>query len=240
MKTKLISILIAVIVLAIGLNCSFANNVKVRFEGNKEITYKITYNGIPSGYIIWRYSGKQKVKGRDADVISLEADTKILKLLNLTTQEKVFLDSLTFLPIKAERDLVFFGKKEIIEEIYDQDKGSVVITKTDSKTSKQILLQDKPIHNILELLYFFPEDVPLVKGKWMNFNLPAQKVRIKMIGEKVLKINGGKENTYLLIGRGAKRFTLWLDKKTRLPLRLDFITWAGKVTIVRKNKHHGS
>lgn len=240
MKAKISSIIIAALILIIGLSCSFANSIKSRFEDDKKITYKVTYNGIPSGYIIWRYSGKREVNGKDAILVTLEADTQILKLLNLTTNEKVFLDSETYLPLKVQRDLVFFGKKEVIEEIYYQDEGKVVIKKINSKTTKQILKQDKPIHNILELLYFFPKDIQLQKEQWLDFNLPTQKLKIKMIGERALRVNGGKEDAYFLLGRGARRFNLWLERKTRLPLRVDFITLAGKITIVRENDSHDS
>ncbi len=240
MRARVSSILIAILVLAVGFNRSFANNIKARFEDDKKITYKVTYNGIPSGYIIWKYSGKQEVNGKEAIVVVLEADTQILKLLNLTTNEKVFLDSETYLPLKVQRDLVFFGKKEVIEEIYYQDKGEIVIKKINSKTTKQVLKQDKPIHNILDLLYFFPKNIQFQKGKWIDFNLPTQKLKIKMIGERTLRINGGKEDAYLLLGRGARRFNLWLDKKTRLPLRVDFITLAGKITIIQQEDKHDS
>jgi len=47
-------------------------------------------------------------------------------------------------------------------------------------------------------------------------------------------VNGINRNTYFLVGRGAKRFSLWLDKEKKMPLRLEFISLAGKITVVRK------
>ncbi len=231
---KLRNIIVLAIVFCIFNNLSFADGVKTRFASNKKIVYKVSFNGLPSGQIEWRYLGRKKINGRQADIVSVKANTKILKLLNLTSSEKVFLDSITHLPIRVERDVVFFGKKEIIEEIYNQEDGYVLINRSNSGTHQDTLYQDKPIHNILELLYFFPQDIKLIEGKWMYFNLPNQKVRIKMVKEKTLKINGNRKEAYFLIGRGAKRFNLWLDKEKRLPLRLDFISLAGKITILRK------
>jgi hypothetical protein len=137
--------------------------------------------------------------------------------------------------LKVERSVVLFGKKESISEIYDQDKGTVRITRRNSEVKEDILQQDKPIQNILSLLYFFPQDQPLKKGAWMVFNLPTQVIKIKFVKERLLDTDSKKEETYFLIGRGAKRFSLWLDKKTRLPLRLEFILPVGKVSIKRIN-----
>ena len=223
-------------IIGINENSVFGEGIEARFKGEKKINYSIFYNGVPSGYIEWEYLGRRDLEGAAVDVLLVNSDTKILKLLNLTSKERVFLDSGTHLPVKVERDIVFFGRKEVISETYNQDSGYIKIRRNDPKKTESILYQDKPIHNILELLYFFPGNVELEAGKWMSFNLPAQKVKIKMVRERVLKINGKKFNTHFMIGRGAKRFNLWLDKEDKMPLRLEFITLAGKITILRKGE----
>ena len=217
-----------------GEGFALAEGIEVRFQSKEKLTYSVYFNGIPSGYIEWKYLGRQEVDGITVDVLSVNSDTNIFNLLNLDSKEKVFLDSKTCLPVKVERDIVFFGKKEIIEETYDQEKGQIKIKRSSSKEPEDELMQDIPIHNILELLYFFPQDVALEAGKWMTFNLPTQKIKIKMVKERVLKVNGVNRDTYFLTGRGAKRFSLWLDKEEKMPLRLEFITLAGKITVVRK------
>ncbi len=57
-----------------------------------------------------------------------------------------------------------------------------------------------------------------------------------MVRKRTLKIKGKKFDTFFLVGRGAKRFNLWLDIVEKIPLRLEFITLAGKVTILRKGE----
>jgi len=54
-----------------------------------------------------------------------------------------------------------------------------------------------------------------------------------MVSERQLAVGKEQRDTYFLIGRGAKRFSLWLDKENRLPLRLEFILPLGKVIIRR-------
>ncbi len=211
----------------------FCQGIEERFKGLKKLTYKVYYNGMFSGYIYWSYQGKEKIGKREADVLRVSSDTKIFKLLDLTSDEEVYLDSETHLPLKVERNILMFGKKELIEEIYNQEKGYVQIVRKGDVVKEEILRQQTPIHNILALLYFFPESIKLEKDKWMIFNLPTQKIKIKFIEERMLKVGKDKQNTYFLLGRGAKRFSLWMDKTTRLPLRIEFVSILGKLSIVR-------
>ena len=239
MRTFNITIIIVGVVFAVigslfGQGFALAENIEARFQNKDKLVYSVFFNGVLSGYIEWEYRGRQKVDGVTVDVLSVNSDTNIFNLLELDSKERVFLDSQTSLPIKVERDIVFFGKKEIIEETYDQERGEIKIKRKNSKEPEEMLTQDTPIHNILELLYFFPQDVALEPDQWMIFNLPTQKIRIKMVKERVLKMNGIDWDTYFLVGRGAKRFSLWLDKEEKMPLRLEFISLAGKITVVRK------
>jgi len=234
---RLKTILVLLVIFSLKtVSFSFAESIESRFRNKEKLVYKIYYNGVPSGKIEWKYLGKQSIKEGEAEVLLLSSKAKLLKLLNLTSKEKVFLDSKTCLPLRVERNVALFGKKETITEIYDQENGFVTIKKSRSKTSEEKIYQDAPIHNILELLYFFPQGIELKPNGWMEFNLPTQKVRIKMVGERRLRINGKSKDTYLLVGRGAKRFNIWLDKEKRLPLRLEFITITGKITIKRVGK----
>jgi len=239
MRTFNITIIIVGVVFAVigslfGQGFALAENIEARFQNKDKLVYSVFFNGVLSGYIEWEYRGRQKVDGVTVDVLSVNSDTNIFNLLELDSKERVFLDSQTSLPIKVERDIVFFGKKEIIEETYDQERGKIKIKRKNSKEPEEMLSQDTPIHNILELLYFFPQDLVLEPDQWMIFNLPTQKIRIKMVKERVLKMNGIDWDTYFLVGRGAKRFSLWLDKEEKMPLRLEFISLAGKITVVRK------
>ena len=226
-------IIILFLSFSIFLSSVFAKTVQERFKGKDEIAYDVSFNGMYSGQIKWQYLGTETINNEIADVLLVSSDTKILSFLDLTSEEKVFLAQSTHLPIKVKRDILMFGKKELIEETYNQENGCVKIVRTNGKIKEEILYQDKPINNILALLYFFPEDRELKEGEWMAFNLPTQKVRIKMVEERLLKVGKKSMNTYFLVGRGAKRFNLWLDKKSRLPLRIDFIVPLGKIIIRR-------
>lgn len=212
----------------------FSQSIEERFKGKDKLSYRVYFNAIPSGTIEWEYMGREVIDGKQAEVLYINSDTKILKFLDMTSKEKVYLDSETHLPLKVERDILLFGNKELIEELYDQDEGKVTIVKTiDNESQKEVLQPGKPVHNILALLYFFPEDIELKQGEFLTFNLPTQKVKIKILPPRPVRGDKEKKEAFFLKGRGAKRFNLWLDKEERLPLRLEFIVPLGKVTILQ-------
>jgi hypothetical protein len=212
----------------------FAKSIEERLGGKDSIYYEVAFNGMSAGFVEWKYLGKEEINGREVEVLSVSSDTKILAFFDLTSSERVYLDSKTYLPVQVERDVLLFGKKEIIVERYEQEAGKVYIERVADTTTREELRQDKPIHNILALLYFFPDNNPFKPGKWLDYNLPTQKIRIKMVRERALNTAAGEKDTYFLLGRGAKRFSLWLDKENRLPLRLEFVFPLAKVTITRK------
>jgi hypothetical protein len=225
-----------VIIIFTGINLVWAQGIKDKFKDNDTLAYKVSFNGMRVGVIEWKYLGQGKVEEKPVDILSVTSDTKILSLFDMTSSERVYLDSQTHLPLKVERDLVVSGKNEIIKEMYDQDRGQVRIIRKGKNAGEEIYNPGKPIHNILDLLYFFPKSLELDPAKWMHFNLPTQTIRIKFIRERKLKINRKVEDTYFLLGRGSKRISLWMDKENRLPLRIEFIFPIGKVVITRKPK----
>lgn len=210
---------------------TFALQIKDRFGVGTKLTYKVYFNGIASGHLVWEYLGCEKIAGHNTEIIAMNSDANIAVIIDLKGNDKVFLDSGTLLPVKVERDIIVFGKKEVIQELYDQKRGEVKIIKNGKET---IIKQEPPIHNILALLYFFPKNTPLKKGEEMTFNLPTQKVKIKMHEEREIDTGKEKRKTYLLIGRGAKRFNMWLDVKDNLPARIEFILPVGKITVIRQ------
>ncbi|MCF7916847.1 MAG: hypothetical protein K9L61_03630 [Candidatus Omnitrophica bacterium] len=235
---SLVTVFIFVSFLSLSFNLYAEDNNQQPIIDLEKIEYNVSFNGIPSGYIIWKYLGQKTIDGRQVDVLLVESDTNILKFLDLVSSEKIYLDSKTHLPVKVKRNVELFGDKEIIEENYNQQQGQVVIVrkKGENVVEEEVYKQDKPIHNILDLLYFFPKGIDLTakKGKWMTFNLPNQKVQIKFYGKRKVKVAGAMREAYFLVGKGAKRFNLWLSLERKIPLRLDFLSWLGKVIIRRE------
>lgn len=210
-----------------------------RFYESKEIRYNISFNGIPSGHVNWKYLGLDLIDEKEVVALAIESNADILRLLNLASSEKIYLDAQTNLPVRVERDVKLFGSKEVIEESYDQNEGKVTIARKDQEKGekeKEVYRQEAPIHNILELLYFFPEDIDLEarQGEWMSFNLPNQEVQIRFHSKREVVASGERKEAYFLEGKGARRFNLWLSQDQRIPLRLDFLGLAGRI-VIRKD-----
>lgn len=233
MKTRLVFI---TLIASLAGFFAHASDITERLQGKDTITYTVAFNGIPSGKIVWRYAGKRHINGKVLDVISVASHTKILKLLNLESDEDIMLDEKTMLPVMVERNVKMFGNQEFIEELYDQKAGIVTITRKDSGKVDQIIRKKPPIHNILALLYFFPQSIALKERETLSFNLPTQAVHLRVRGIKRINVKAHKNmQAYLLSGSGARKFNLWLDVNDKLPLRMDFFVSLGKVVIERQD-----
>ncbi|MBU0709215.1 MAG: DUF3108 domain-containing protein, partial [Candidatus Omnitrophica bacterium] len=191
------------------------------------------FNGIYVGDINWEYLGRANAGDKLTDVISLSSDIKILKLFSIKSEEKLYIDSDTHLPLRIERNVIFFGKDEEILEVYNQKDGYVKISKVGKKRTKdEIIHLEAPIHNVIALLYFYPEARELNLGERSYFTLPAQEVSIKVVSLEMLDTDKGSFESYLLEGR-PRKFKLWLDKEKRIPLRIEFPVFLGKIVISR-------
>lgn len=230
-RELLISLKFFLVIIPILNGLSYAQ-LPDRFK-EKKLLYRVYFNGIPTGKILFGYLGRKIWEDREVEIVSIDSETKILYLLELNSSERVYLDVQSYLPVKVEREVVFWGREEFIEEFYHQEEGWVKITRNKSKT--ELIYQEKPIYNIVALLYFFPENIELKPGKELFFNLPTQKLNLKILGERMLSTDKGIRETYFLSGRGKRVFNLWLDKEERLPLRLEFILTLGKIVILRKD-----
>lgn len=201
------------------------------FKLGEKFNYKVNFNGIYVGRIEWEYSGRLGIDNKLVDVLSLSPNVKILKLFSIQTEEKLYIDSNTHLPLKVERQVKFFGKQEKILEEYNQKENYVKITKVDAKGTEEKIIELKaPIHNMIALLYFFPKDIKLRLGESFSFNLPTQKMRIKVTALKMLDTTKGSYEVYVLEGR-PRKFKVWLEKEKRIPLRIEFPVMLGRITI---------
>ncbi|MEM7817088.1 MAG: hypothetical protein QXZ20_04190, partial [Candidatus Aenigmatarchaeota archaeon] len=120
----------------------FSKSFKERFNGKNSLVYKIYFNGIYVGILEWRYLGKTVFNNSQVEVLYINSNTQILKILDLESKEKIFLDSNSYLPLKVERDIIFFGKKELIEEIYEQKKGYIKIINTNHYIKDRTIYQN--------------------------------------------------------------------------------------------------
>jgi hypothetical protein len=201
------------------------------FKLGEKFVYKVNLNGIYVGRIRWEYLGRLSRGNIWIDVLSLSSNVKILKLFFIQTKEKLYIDSHTHLPLRVERQVRFFGRREEILEEYNQKENYVRITKVvASKTEEKIIHIKAPIHNVIALLYFFPKDIKLRLGRSSSFNLPTQKINIKVTTLKMFDTLKGSYEVYVLEGK-PRNFKIWLEKEKRIPLRIEFPVTLGRISI---------
>ncbi|MCX7661838.1 MAG: DUF3108 domain-containing protein, partial [Candidatus Omnitrophica bacterium] len=197
------------------------------FGKGGKFTYKVSYNGIYVGNIECIYLGKQNIDNKLADTLELFSDVRILGFFSIQSRERLFIDSSNQLPLKVERKVKYLGKDEEILEEYSQQEGLIKITKkyAKGKTEKRLEV-GAPIHNIIALLYFFPQNLKLNPGKQFVFNLPTQKINIRV---KDLALFDTYE-AYIL-EEESRRFKVWLERDKRIPLRIEFNFFLGRIVI---------
>lgn len=202
------------------------------FKLGEKFIYKVTFNGIYVGRIEWEYLGRLSIDNKLVEVLSLSSNVKILMLFSIQTKEKLYIDSDRHLPLRVERQVKFFGKQERILEEYNQKENYVKITTVVAKrTEEKVIRIEAPIHNAIALLYFFPKEIKLRLGESSSFNLPIQKISIKVTALKMLDTTKGSYEAYVLEGR-PRKFRVWLEKEKRIPLRIELPVMLGRITLL--------
>lgn len=182
-----------------------------------------------------QYSGEKivyaiKPLGGRAEYIDLgrvEFQGKLVNLatfkthvLGFTDTEKIYSDPDTWLPIRIERDVGWFGKENIVEE-YDQKKFMVTITKFKGKKKikEQILKGNGSIQNAI-LLALYPRNIPNLRIGWsLDVRLPDS-FKTKLVSIDNIKVYGKKFKAYHFTSVPDK-FEIWIDRENpRIPLKI--------------------
>lgn len=204
------------------------------FKIGEKSLYRVHFNGIKVGTIELEYQGRKKIDKIWQDVIRVTSNVKILKLFQIESQELLFMDKDTYLPLKVQRKVKFLGKEESILEEYQQKEGRVKIIQTKGKVTESRLVRvSPPIHNILVLYFLYPlglKDEAI--GKTYEFNLPTRKISIKLKEARRISTHKGIEEFYIWEG-SPRRFEVWLKKIERLPMRLEIPVFLGRIVITR-------
>ena len=204
------------------------------FKIRDKSLYQVHFNGIKVGTIELEYQGREKIDKIWQDVIRLASNVKILKLFQIQSEEVVYMDKDTYLPLKVQRKVKFLGREESILEEYHQKEGWVKIIQAKGKVTEERLMRvNPPIHNVLILYFLYPLDLKdEAIGKTYEFNLPTRKISIKLKEARRISTHKAKEEFYILEG-SPRRFKVWLKKTERLPLRVEIPAFLGRIVITR-------
>ncbi|MCM8786498.1 MAG: hypothetical protein NC935_00365 [Candidatus Omnitrophica bacterium] len=201
----------------------------------ESVFYDVYFNDVLVGKIEYSYVGKNFTYENWVEVLLVKTNINVAPLFNLKSHEYIYLDSKTYLPLKVERKINFFGKREVIKEIYNQKKGYVKIYTNGFAKKTKIFYPGKPIQNMLALLYYFPKNLDLDKKSFFSFIFPTNKIDLKVDSLKTLMKNGKTKNVYLIKGLKEKHINVFLEKETKTVLHLSVNLPVGKVLLARKD-----
>jgi len=196
----------------------------------EKLSYEVTFNGLKAGTIDFEYLSRKD----NVDLVVVTTKVNVLNIFRIDSKDTVYIDAATCLPQRVERDVVFFGKPEHIIEEYNQKDGWVnVIQEKGGKIKNRIIPQAPPIHNSHSLFFIYPLALENKIGAELDFNLPLEKVKIKVKELRKAQTSQG-EREFYVCEVNPKKIVLWLDKEKRVPLKLEMPALWSKLVIRRK------
>ena len=204
------------------------NNSRNPFFVNEKIVYSIKKMGVKAGEATLFFKGETEIENRNVYLVIFTA-----KALNFYDEEKIFIDKNTFLPIRVERDLNIFGKKEKILELYETAQDRIRIIKTvKGKTEEKIIKKKGFIDNIYCFIYRYRLKGAYKMGDVMDIHLPTQDVSVHLIRKNKLKTAGQVYDTYYMQSK-PKKYKLWFDSSSdKIPLRIDGAVGFGSTSMI--------
>jgi hypothetical protein len=200
------------------------------FNPGDKFLYEVTFNRLKAGTIELEYKGRKD----DLDLVVVTNKINVLNILQINSVESIYLNAEDYLPKKVERDVVFFGKPEHIIEEYNQKDGWVnVLQEKNGKTKENIIPQDPPIHNSHSLFFVYPLNFEQDPGALLEFNLPLEKVKMRVRELRKVKSDSGEKEVYVL-EVNPKKIVIVLDKSQRIPLRIEMPCLWSKLVIKKK------
>lgn len=225
---KLLKVFIAALLISYPSSLKAQEESFLPFLEGEKIVYAIKKLGIKAGEAVLNFNGIKKLDGRDVYVITFTSQG-----FNFFDEEKIYVDPKSFLPVRVERDLDIFGKKEKITEYYEPDNERVRIVKTaKGKTTEQIIPKRGPIDNIYCFIYRYRRDGRFQIGDTLEVHLPTTDVTLSLVEEKKIKA-GGRDFDAFFMQSTPKKYKIWFDSGAeKIPLRIDGAVGFGKTAMI--------
>jgi len=200
--------------------------VALPFQKGETIQYKVKWNGISIGRMSMTFEGLVDYQGRQVYQITSLSDT-----IQYEGTEVIYADPETWLPIYVLRDLKYLGKKEHIQEIYDQIHQKLQIIKTiGTQTTEKWITKPGPIQNGL-LFYYWIRMQALKVGEQFQVMLPTKDYVFSIKKHVPLKVIGKIKKTFLFESY-PKGLKIWLQSDLDLiPLKMVFTKLFSVVTM---------
>lgn len=196
----------------------------------EKISYDVKLGKVRLGKAKFCYLMNTELNGVSVGLMTFE--TVLAKFKDL---EKIYSDIETFLPLKVERGINVWSKKEDIIEEYNQKEYTLTITKLRGKRKEEVVIKkDGPIHNAILLPYHVRRIPELGLGWIFLAKLPTQEFEIKLISVEDVKVPAGTFKSYRFEST-PKRFEIWISAdERRIPLKIKGSGGIGYTLVMRE------
>lgn len=213
----------------------FAQEKPMPFRKGEVITYAIKKLAVKAGDATLTFEGETTIDGRTVYLIIFKADG-----FNFYDEEKIYVATDTFAPVKVLRDLNIFGNKEKITEDYLTKEGKIVISKTaDGKTTQEVIQKDGQIDNIYGVIYRYRANGAFTIGDQVNLRLPTKDIILKL--EKAVQIKAaGKLYQSFFMTSVPSKYQVWFDSsEQKIPLRINGAVGMANTTMIMRDYNQG-
>jgi len=178
----------------------------------EQISYKLKYKGIKIGSSIMTLHPEADLEGKEVILITFDTDTAFFDDL-----EKIYIDKISHLPIRVERDIKHLGRQTFITEEYNQRDGSVTIYK---KGKDPIIInKGKNIQNPISMIFHVRSLKSFDRDTKIPVTLPLLEIETGFERIRKVKVPAGRVSAFLFRSNPDK-FSFWLSNDERkLPLK---------------------
>lgn len=196
------------------------------YKTGEEITYSIQQLGMKAGKAVLSFKGPQTIDNQETLLIVFTSDG-----FNFYDEEKIYVDPKTYQPVRVDRDLNIFGKKEKITELYKD--GKIEINKEDAKGNKTTeVLEKGDVDNIYGFIYRYRTEGIFKIGDAIDLRLPTRDIKITVKKNVSFNAAGKKFNSFFMESNPSK-YKLWFDSGPhKLPLRIMGAFGAGHTVMI--------
>jgi hypothetical protein len=203
------------------------------FLKGEQLKFDVYSAGLKTGESVLTFHGEKDLGNERVYYITFSTELPFFK-----DYEEIYACINTFLPVKIDRRIIKLGglSTEHIEEIYDQDKFTVSISKRRKISGNTtVIRKDGPIYNAILLTYYYRANPRIAEKGALKVVLPTQEFSISVLAEDEIETPSGRYLADVFTSEPSK-FTFYLSKDAeRLPLKIESHT-ALKYTLILNSK----
>lgn len=185
------------------------------FKTGETLRYSIKQMGVKAGEAVLDFQGEKEIDGQKVYLIVFTS-----KGFNFFDEERIFVDRVSFRPVRVIRDINIFGNKEKITEHYTPDGKTRVVKISDGKTTEQLLDRGCAVDNIYGFIYRYRVEGVFASDEKLDIHLPTMDITMAP-SEKVSFNAAGKKYNAAVLRSVPSKYTIWMDTGVkRIPLRI--------------------